>query len=80
MASNDNDRKTEDLTGQQRAVPRDRDQSSESPERAHDAADKAEFPEAATLPPPELEDALTARDNLQDEPEDENQAARKSKP
>ena len=82
MASNDpKDRKTEDLTGQQKTVPRDRDQSAISPERAHDAADKAEFPETANLPRPELGDALTARDNFEDKPEeDDKQAARRTKP
>ena len=74
-------RNTEDLTGEERSVPRDRDQSSISPERAHDIADKAEFPETADLPPPDLDDGLTARDNLEDEPEeDQSQAGPTGKP
>jgi hypothetical protein len=69
MASKDiPHRDTQDLTDEPKAVPRDRDQSSISPERAHDKADEAEFPEAGGAVPPALGEGLTARDNLKDEP------------
>ena len=74
MASKDApQRDTQALTDEPKAVPRDRDQSSISPERAHSKADKAEFPETGDALAPDLDDLLTARDNLEDEPEDETE-------
>lgn len=69
MASK-NARDTQALTDTDKAAPRDRDQSSESPARVHREADKAEFPSSADVLPPELGDGLTSRDNLEDTPDD----------
>jgi hypothetical protein len=69
MASKDAARETQTLTGERKSVPRDRDQSAISPERAHDKADEAELAETTDADPPALGEGLTARDNFEDEPE-----------
>ena len=72
MASRDiPHRDTPAFTKEKEAVPRDRDQSSISPERAHSKADKAEFPDTHDMVPPALGEGLTSRDNLEDEPDAE---------
>ena len=47
-------------------VPKDRDQSAYSPERAHDVADKAEYAQRPEVESEaESDDSLESRDNMQ---------------
>ena len=74
---------TDDGKDDAKPPPRDRDQSANSPQRSHDIADRAEFPDT-----PGIQDtddpgeALTERDHMQDPPSAREQqpAKKRGKP
>ena len=52
-----------------KAVPKDRDQSAYSPERAHDKADQAEYSQGAEVQSEgESDESLVSRDNMKAPP------------
>ena len=74
---------TDDAKDDAKPPPRDRDQSANSPQRSHDIADRAEYPDTpGTQDTGDAGEALTERDHMQDSPSagEQQPAKKRSKP